>query len=88
VGVTAQVNGSDTAAKVDFAYKLFEKEVTVDTVFSENEMIDTISITKGHGVEGVIARWGVTRLPRKTHRGLRKVRPHTVPCSLCTALPI
>jgi large subunit ribosomal protein L3e len=23
--------------------------------------------------EGVVTRWGVTRLPRKTHRGLRKV---------------
>jgi len=29
--------------------------------------------TKGHGYEGVVSRWGVRRLPRKTHRGLRKV---------------
>jgi len=36
-------------------------------------MIDTIAITRGHGVQGVVQRWGVTRLPRKTHRGLRKV---------------
>jgi len=36
-------------------------------------MIDTIAITKGRGTEGVITRWGVTRLARKTHRGLRKV---------------
>ena len=36
-------------------------------------MIDTIGVTKGHGYEGVIGRFGVTRLPRKTHRGLRKV---------------
>jgi hypothetical protein len=36
-------------------------------------MIDTIAITKGKGYEGVVTRWGVTRLPRKTHRGLRKV---------------
>uniref|UniRef100_U7E301 60S ribosomal protein L3 n=1 Tax=Populus trichocarpa TaxID=3694 RepID=U7E301_POPTR len=28
---------------------------------------------KGKGYEGVVTRWGVTRLPRKTHRGLRKV---------------
>merc|ERR1712057_47434 len=37
------------------------------------EMIDVIGVTKGHGVEGVTTRWGTTRLPRKTHRGLRKV---------------
>lgn len=36
-------------------------------------MIDTIAITKGRGTQGVITRWGITRLPRKTHRGLRKV---------------
>lgn len=68
-----QVNGGDVAAKVDFAYNLFEKAVSVDSVFGVNEMIDTIAITKGRGTEGVVTRWGVTRLPRKTHRGLRKV---------------
>merc|ERR1719265_2138322 len=35
--------------------------------------MDTIAVTKGRGTEGVITRWGVTRLPRKSHRGLRKV---------------
>lgn len=48
-------------------------QVTVDSVFQPNEMIDTIGITRGFGVQGVVTRWGVTRLPRKTHRGLRKV---------------
>jgi len=68
-----QVNGGDTPAKVEFCTKLFEKQVPVDAVFSKDEMIDIIGTTRGHGYEGVITRWGVTRLPRKTHRGLRKV---------------
>jgi large subunit ribosomal protein L3e len=68
-----QLNGGSVADKVDYAYNLFEKAVTVDSVFQPNEMIDTIAITKGRGTEGVVTRWGVTRLPRKTHRGLRKV---------------
>jgi large subunit ribosomal protein L3e len=68
-----QINGGDVAAKVDFGTALFERYVSIDSVFSQNEMIDVISITKGKGFEGVIARWGITRLPRKTHRGLRKV---------------
>jgi large subunit ribosomal protein L3e len=67
------VNGGSVEDKVDFAYQLFEKPVSIDTVFQANEMIDTIAITKGRGTEGVVTRWGVTRLPRKTHRGLRKV---------------
>jgi large subunit ribosomal protein L3e len=68
-----QVNGGSVADKVDFAAGLLEKPVPVSSIFTNNEMIDTIAITKGRGTEGVVTRWGVTRLPRKTHRGLRKV---------------
>lgn len=68
-----QINGGDIAAKVKFGYDLFEKEVPVAAVFSEGESVDLIGVSKGCGVKGVISRWGVTRLPRKTHRGLRKV---------------
>jgi len=69
-----QINGgADAKAKVDFAKSLFEKEITVDSVFAKDEQIDVIGVTKGHGFEGVTTRWGVSRLPRKTHRGLRKV---------------
>lgn len=69
-----QVNGGDdAAAKVDFAVGLFEQAVPIDAVFAQNEMIDAIAITRGRGTEGVVTRWGVSRLPRKTHRGLRKV---------------
>jgi len=52
---------------------MFEKLLPIDKVFHKNEMIDIIGITKGHGFEGVIKRWGVRKLPRKTHKGLRKV---------------
>lgn len=68
-----QVNGGDIASKVDFAKSLFEKEVTFDSVFTQSENVDIIGVTRGRGTEGVVTRWGVTRLPRKTHRGLRKV---------------
>merc|ERR1712086_292193 len=68
-----QVNGGDVGAKVDWGYQLFEKKIPVDSVFAKDDMIDVIGITKGKGYEGVVTRWGITRLPRKTHRGLRKV---------------
>ena len=74
-GCCPQVNGGSVSDKVDWAYKLFEQQLSVDTVVRQNDMIDTIAITRGRGTEGVVTRWGVTRLPRKTHRGLRKVGP-------------
>jgi large subunit ribosomal protein L3e len=68
-----QINGGSVADKVAYAKGLLEKKVAVDAVFNENEMIDCIAATKGHGYEGVTSRWGTTKLPRKTHKGLRKV---------------
>merc|ERR1711981_619431 len=69
-----QVNGgSDIAEKVDFAAGLFEKNIPVTDVFAMNQNLDCIGVTQGHGRKGVTSRWGTKKLPRKTHRGLRKV---------------
>ncbi|CDJ60086.1 60S ribosomal protein L3, putative [Eimeria maxima] len=68
-----QVNGGSVADKVDFVTKMFESPIPISAVFQQDEMLDVIGVTKGHGVKGVVSRFGVTRLPRKTHRGLRKV---------------
>ena len=68
-----QINGGSLTEKVDYAYKHFEQKVSVDQVFQQNEMIDTIGVCKGKGFNGVVRRWGVKLLPRKTHRGRRKV---------------
>lgn len=68
-----QINGGSVEEKVNWAREHFEKAVSVDSVFEKDEMIDVIAVTKGHGFEGVTHRWGTKKLPRKTHRGLRKV---------------
>merc|ERR1712203_616888 len=68
-----QLNGGSVADKVDFARNHFEKELTVTAVFAQDEMMDIIGVTKGHGFKGVTSRWHTKKLPRKTHKGLRKV---------------
>merc|ERR1712151_1378533 len=68
-----QINGGDVAAKVDFGVGLFEQSIPISKVFTKDEMIDVIAVTKGKGFEGVTTRWGTSKLPRKTHKGLRKV---------------
>ena len=68
-----QLNGGSVSDKVDFARNHFEKEVPVTAVFAKDEMIDVIGVTKGHGFKGVTSRWHTKKLPRKTHKGLRKV---------------
>jgi large subunit ribosomal protein L3e len=71
--IEIQLNGGSVADKVEYARARFEKEVHIDSIFEQDEMIDVIGITKGQGYTGVTSRWGTKKLPRKTHRGLRKV---------------
>ncbi|KAK1799273.1 hypothetical protein P4O66_007516 [Electrophorus voltai] len=68
-----QLNGGTVAEKVDWARERLEKPVPVSSVFCKDEMIDVIGVTKGHGMKGVTSRWHTKKLPRKTHKGLRKV---------------
>ena len=47
-----QLNGGSISDKVNFAREHFEKEVPVGKVFAQDEMIDVIGVTKGHGYKG------------------------------------
>ncbi|XP_048847840.1 60S ribosomal protein L3-like [Brienomyrus brachyistius] len=68
-----QLNGGTIPEKVDWARERLERPVPISSVFTQDEMIDVIGVTKGHGVKGVTSRWRTKKLPRKTHKGLRKV---------------
>ncbi|KAL3876054.1 hypothetical protein ACJMK2_033939 [Sinanodonta woodiana] len=68
-----QLNGGTISQKIDWAREHLEKPIPVKNVFAPDENIDIIGVTKGHGVKGVTSRWGTKKLPRKTHKGLRKV---------------
>jgi len=71
--IEVQVNGGNVEQKVQWAVDHLEKEVRVSDVFKQGDYIDVIGVTKGRGFMGVTERFGVRKLPRKTHKGLRKV---------------
>lgn len=52
-----QLNGGTVAEKVDWVRERLEKQISVHSVFSQNEMIDVIGVTKGHGMKGT-GLWG------------------------------
>jgi large subunit ribosomal protein L3e len=68
-----QVNGGTVPDKVDWAREHLEKQIPVKEIFAQDETIDVIGVTKGKGYKGVTSRWHTKKLPRKTHKGLRKV---------------
>ena len=47
-----QLNGGTTTEKVDWAREHLEQAVPVSSVFYQDEMIDVIGVSKGHGVKG------------------------------------
>lgn len=47
-----QLNGGSISDKVDWAKEHMEQAVPVSTVFYQDEMIDVIGVTKGHGFKG------------------------------------
>lgn len=47
--IEIQVNGGNVPQKVDFSTGLFEKEVTVDSVINQDEQVDIMGVTRGHG---------------------------------------
>lgn len=51
-----QLNGGTISDKVDWAREKLEQSVIVNTVFTQDEMIDVIGVTKGHGYKGKILR--------------------------------
>lgn len=71
--IEIQINGGTIAEKVDWAREHFEKQIPVEQVFNQDDLIDCIGVTKGKGFKGVTSRWHTKKLPRKTHKGLRKV---------------
>ncbi len=71
--IEIQVNGGSVQEKVAWAHSHLEKEVRVSDVFNPGDFIDVMGATKGHGFTGIIKRSGCKKLPRKTHKGLRKV---------------
>merc|ERR1712142_853929 len=71
-----QVNGGSVAEKVDWCKDHFEKDVAVNTVFNEAEMIDCIGITKGLRKVACIGAWHPSRVAFSVARSGQKGYHH------------
>ena len=76
--IEIKIGGGDIKEQFKYATEMLGKEVKLTNVFQEGELVDTIAITKGKGIQGPVKRWGVKRLPhksRKTIRGVGSIGP-------------
>ena len=76
-----KVGGGKSIQEVfEYVKSLLGKEVRVSEVFSEGQLVDVVSVTKGKGFQGVVKRFGVKILPkwhkhRKGHRVVGAISP-------------
>ena len=61
-----QALGGDVAAQLSKAKDLLGKELPLESVFKPGDLVDVFAISKGHGFQGVIKRFGVKLQKRKT----------------------
>lgn len=54
-----QLNGGSISDKVDWAKEHLEQAVPVSAVFYQDELIDIIGVTRGHGFKGWNMLWVV-----------------------------
>lgn len=57
--------------KLEFVKKMIGKEITIDD-FPKYDLVDVSGLTKGHGTQGPIQRFGLTLKFHKTEKGVRR----------------
>jgi len=69
----AMVSGGDIQKQFLHVKELLGKEIKVDQIFETGATVDVAAITKGHGWQGVLRRWGVKKKQHKSRKTVREV---------------
>lgn len=65
------LNGS-IQEKFDLAKQFLGKEISINDVFSKNQLVDIRAVTKGKGIQGPVKRMGIAFRQHKSEKGVRK----------------
>jgi large subunit ribosomal protein L3 len=64
--------GGTNAQKLEFIKAHADKEITVDKIFKEAQLVDAHAITTGKGTQGPIKRFRIALKPHKSEKGRRQ----------------
>ena len=68
-----EVGGKSAKEKIDFAKTLLGKDIRVEDVVKEGEVVDAVAVTTGKGTEGPVRRFGIRIQDRHAKQKLRHV---------------
>ena len=69
----AMVSGGDIQKQFTHVKELLGKEIKIDQIFETGATVDVAAITKGHGWQGTMRRWGVKKKQHKSRKTVREV---------------
>ena len=75
-----KVGASSVKEAFEYAQSILGTDIRVADILNEGILIDSIAVTKGHGFQGPVRRWGIRILQhksRKTKRGVGCIGPWT-----------
>ena len=75
-----KVGASSVREAFEYAQSILGTDLRVADILNEGNLVDSIAVTKGHGFQGPVSRWGIRILQhksRKTKRGVGCIGPWT-----------
>ncbi len=68
-----RIGGGTIEERIKYAKSILGKELKVNDVIKEGEMLDIVAVTKGKGFQGHVKRWGVKLLTHKNSKHRRMI---------------
>jgi large subunit ribosomal protein L3 len=69
----AMVSGGDIQKQFEHVKESLGKEIKIEQIFETGATVDVAAITKGHGWQGTMRRWGVKKKQHKSRKTVREV---------------
>jgi len=67
-----RIGGGSIEERVEYGKNVLGKDVKFTDFASPGSLVDVIAVTKGHGYQGPVKRWGIKLLHHKARKGRRK----------------
>ncbi|MCK5261117.1 MAG: 50S ribosomal protein L3 [Thermoplasmatales archaeon] len=68
-----RIGGGGIEEQIKYAKEILGKELKINDVIKDGDMLDVIAITKGKGFQGTVKRWGVKLLTHKNSKHRRMI---------------
>jgi len=68
-----RISGGSIDERIKYAKDILGKELKIEDVVREGDMLDILAITKGKGFQGHVKRWGVKLLTHKNSKHRRMI---------------